>query len=268
MENKFIDEQKGYHFKEGSETERDRTLRDYCVSFNIDNNVLDRKILEFSNSREGCVFADYACGDGVALREAKALAKKYGVGNKVKTFGIDAFLPDEQKIKDRIRDFPKDYSPNLVMPEFRPTFYEADIETVRLPEKTDIATIAEALYYTRNPLKVVVNILSQSKKGGLIFINGLTRLRLTDSPDIRGRSLGKLFGDYFVKSRNKIQGYKILNVDNGIRTIFGPDSIVIQKESKEDDPKKVEKELGFDKYKLIDRVESKSMGGLIYYYWK
>lgn len=261
-------EQARIQFEKGKETERNRTLQEYSLAFGRPSTWLSEQIIELCKTQSGCVYADLACGNGVALRLAKKEAQRAGMPKRIETFGIDALETDTDDIKQLMTALPGQLPPDLLDPSYDPIFIEGDIETARLPKQPNLTTICEAIYYTRNPLEVLLNALAQTDNQGLVCVNGLSRLHLTSSPDpANGTDAGKIFGKYLDSNNGRLNGFTLPYLTNKDLRSPGPDTLVFKKTSPTYDRKKISAQLGFAKYRLVTTATSRTEGGSYYFYY-
>lgn len=267
MSGDLTNEQQHYQFPERQEpTERSRTLHQYSGYLGMPIHWLQTTILLKARSFKGCTYADYGSGNAVALRQAKRLTDQKGLLSRLVTYGIDVLDPDEAKIKKLIAAYPRKFPKDLLAKKYEPHFIKEDIASVKLPEQPDISTLCEVLYYTRDPLRVIDNVLAQSAMGGLVGINGLSRIHMSSSPEPeKGNDIGHLLGPWLDSFKDKIPGFDTPYLQHN--TIFGPDEIILVKQTSANTPEEINHLLNFDKYRLIQSQELNIQGGLEYYYW-
>ncbi len=141
--------------------------------------ILERRLAQ----QDSVVWVDLGCGNAVALTDAKIYLECRGIDpSRLKTYGFDALPIDEEEIERHIRDFPKEYSLLLLEEKYRPVFQQEDISMVSFPEKADILTINEVLFWTEDPLKIIANALAQAKIGALCCFNRVNNLLFSNDP--------------------------------------------------------------------------------------
>lgn len=186
----LIEEQK--ELQEGYE--RSRSLDDYSTYFdfspikiaNKDASWMTKGIRNFLEScvrRKGyAVWVDMGSGNCMALREGKMYIESLGYDPKVlSTYGYDA-LPiseSEQEIRVAMGSMPLEFPPDVLKPKYAPKFCQADIATVKFPEKPDIVTSVEVLGYTEDPLGIFANAARQSPVGTIFCITDIFENCLT-----------------------------------------------------------------------------------------
>lgn len=167
--------------------------------------ILERRLAQ----QESVVWVDLGCGNTVALTDAKIYLESKGIDpSRLKTYGFDALPIDEEEIERHIRDFPEEYSPLLLEQHYRPVFQQEDISMVSFPEKADIVTVNEVLFWTEDPLKIIANALAQAKIDALCCFNRINNMLFSREPN------SKYFDDSFfryISDREGIPGCAIFH---------------------------------------------------------
>lgn len=184
MSLKLIKDQTKMQIK--GQTDRSRTLKDYSMKyFNFfiekarEENNPDwtnkgiGKLLEGVIKEKGkAVWVDLGCGNGVAMRGAKMYLHDCGIDpNKLHAYGYDVLPIDEKVIAKHIADYPKEFSKRLLRKNYSPNFFQEDIANAKFPEKPDLVTAIESIFWTEDPLKVFANAASQAKVKSILMIN-------------------------------------------------------------------------------------------------
>lgn len=165
-------EQQRFQFDPSGSTHRDRTLAEYAGRFGFLRKQTFLNLVSTPlSSTDQTVFADFGCGEGIALKEFLQFAEKRGQKNQVRVIGIDLIDLEGNEQNQNIE------------------FMQDDIETVTLPSPVDLATLCDVLLWTRNPLAALANAAAQTKRGGLICANWLERVRNVQTLEILSADL-------------------------------------------------------------------------------
>lgn len=208
--------------------------------------ILERRL----SQQDSVVWVDLGCGNAVALTDAKIYLESRGIDpSRLKTYGFDALPIDEEEIERHIRDFPKEYSPLLLEQRYRPVFQQEDITAVSFPERADIVTVNEVLFWTEDPLKIIANALAQAKIGALCCFNRVSNLLFSREPDSHYFE-NDLFR--YMSNRGNIPGFAIFHQSS--------DLIILEKKEEIDDY-----QFGF---RLYHQNERRIVQGFNYVYGK
>jgi len=170
-------------------TERANTLRDYSNNLGLFGISRDHnrkginKILEDFILKQGhVVWVDLGCGNGAALRQGKEHLARTGTDPaKLRAYGFDAMPIGLAKLREYMQRFPKEFSKDILNPEYSPEFTQTDITDVRFPEKPDLITCHDVLFWTKDPLKVFLNAAKQANIGAWICLNRLDRISYSNT---------------------------------------------------------------------------------------
>lgn len=157
--------------------EKARDLKDYDEGYEesrkaLGDPALSSKITvhlaEITARKPVAVWTDAGSGNGIALRNAKAL-----YGKKIRAHGLD--ILDLEKLsgsdywteKDTERRAGRNiYSESNGLDGFQ----VADVGTAQIPEDTDLLTVAYVLQYSSDPLAAIINLYNQLKPGATLAI--------------------------------------------------------------------------------------------------
>lgn len=181
--------------------------------------VLEDKLAE----QEYVVWVDLGCGEAIALRQAKQHLIDIGYDPaRLKAYGFDLLPVDEDEIRYHIENFPDGFDATLLDERCKPILEQKDIHTVDFPEKADIVTCKEVLFWTRDALQVFSNAARQTKIGGILAFNRTRHLLYFDDPT------SCVFQDvvFQMLDRDGISGLKLL--------YNGSDSLLAEKSSEQD----------------------------------
>ncbi len=90
---------------------------------------------------------------------------------------------------------------------YRPSFIQADAQTVELPQPADLLTCVQALQYFDNPLQAITNWYNQLQDKGVMII--ATELKWTDHISQVDTPPEKLFADFFAQLRQASVHYAL-----------------------------------------------------------
>lgn len=196
---------------------RHRALSEYSRDFDMGTAWLPRYVQNLISSQPSSVYIDLGCGDGMALRDAKRIARKNE--GSIRTIGVDILEPDWELAKLKMRRGADPIDCQLAEEDYAPELYEGDIDVFEFPEPADLVTLSSVLYWTGDPLQALANAASQVKVGGVLCANGLSAIDETD-----GRMKGNLFNARIFARNQPVEGFTILSENKSYA-----DAVVLQK---------------------------------------
>jgi hypothetical protein len=163
---------------------RSRTLKQYSYSLQFEEltgNNLETYLTQQLKTKKNFVWADFGCGNQIAIREAKYFFNT----PHLKTYSIDILKRDSigkiinQLIQknnvwccEYLNTIPKKSAIEFLLKnEFEPIHFKHDIASIILPEKADFITSTYVLPYLKEPYTALEHIVTNLKTGGEFFFS-------------------------------------------------------------------------------------------------